>query len=167
MSKNKLILIIASIFVLFAMLSLLLALTQAESYRQSVLKSRLAGFAQMVIQARDDTEDLMAYFPEDLRLSIIDLDGNLIFDSELPEGEPSPNHIDRPEIKSCLLKGEGTALRKSQTTDEKLFYYAVKQDKYIIRLAQNYRTEFGDFFRSDWTFMLFELLLLGFSLFIL
>ena len=149
------------------MLSLLLALTQAESYRRSVLKSRLAGFAQMIIQARDDTKDLMAYFPEDLRLSVIDLDGNLIFDSELPEVEPLPNHIDRPEIKSCLLKGEGTALRKSQTTEVKLFYYAVKQDKYIIRLAQNYKAEFGDFFRSNWTFMLFELLLLGFSLFIL
>lgn len=164
--RNRLVVYVAMIFTLFALISLLVGLANGERYKQSIMKSRLSGFAQMLLEADSAATSVMKYFPDDVRVTLIGSDGTVTFDSESLAGEME-NHLDRPEIKECLDKGEGTALRRSDTSGERYFYYARADGGRVVRVAQNFDLNLHDFFSTDWMFLLFEFLLLVFSLFIL
>ncbi len=73
------------------------------------------------------------------RISIIDFDGRVIGDSD-HDSSLMDNHADRPEIRSAMSTGTGTAIRFSQTIQEELIYLANKIEKNnrlmgFIRLA--------------------------------
>ena len=164
--RNRLVLYVAAVFTVFALISLLVGLANGERYKQSVMKSRLSGYAQMVADADADAVSVTEYFPDDLRVTIIAADGDVVYDSENRTSEME-NHLDRPEIRECLRRGEGTALRRSDTSGGRYFYYAREDDGNIVRVAQNFDVDLDDFLSTDWMFLLFEFLLLLFSLFLL
>lgn len=164
--RNRLVLYVAMIFTVFALISLLVGLANGERYKQSIMQSRLSGYAQMLVEADSEASSLVAYFPEDVRVTIIASDGTVTFDSE-SDWLSMDNHLSRPEIEECLKKGEGSSIRRSDTSGERFFYYAIEDGGRIVRVAQNFDMEFVDFFSTDWMFLLFEFLLLIFSLFIL
>ena len=164
--RNRLVFYVATIFTVFALISLLVGLANGERYKQSIMKSRLSGYAQMLVEAGSETDAVMAYFPDDVRVTIMSADGEVSYDSYGSAAEME-NHFDRPEIRECLRRGEGTALRRSDTSGERYFYYAREDGGEIIRVAQNFDVSLEDFFGTDWMFLLFEFLLLVFSLFIL
>ena len=164
--RNRLVLYVAMIFTVFALISLLVGLANGERYKQSIMQSRLSGYAQMLAEADSEASSLVAYFPEDVRVTIIASDGTVTFDSE-SDWLSMDNHLSRPEIEECLKKGEGSSIRRSDTSGERFFYYAIEDGGRIVRVAQNFDMELVDFFSADWMFLLFEFLLLIFSLFIL
>ena len=164
--RNRLVLYVAMIFTVFALISLLVGLANGERYKQSIMQSRLSGYAQMLVEADSEASSLVAYFPEDVRVTIIASDGTVTFDSE-SDWLSMDNHLSRPEIEECLKKGEGSSIRRSDTSGERFFYYAMEDGGRIVRVAQNFDMELVDFFSADWMFLLFEFLLLIFSLFIL
>lgn len=164
--RNRLVLYVAMIFTVFALISLLVGLANGERYKQSIMQSRLSGYAQMLVEADSEASSLVAYFPEDVRVTIIASDGTVTFDSE-SDWLSMDNHLSRPEIEECLKKGVGSSIRRSDTSGERFFYYAIEDGGRIVRVAQNFDMEFVDFFSTDWMFLLFEFLLLIFSLFIL
>ncbi|MFZ0391092.1 MAG: ATP-binding protein [Calditrichia bacterium] len=61
-----------------------------------------------------------------LRTTLIDKQGEVIADSELPISELNSveNHINRPEIQKAMRLGSGLARRLSSTIDRNLIYYA-------------------------------------------
>ena len=68
-----------------------------------------------------------------VRFTIIDIQGNVIYDSE-NEGSLSENHIDREEIQKAFIDGEGSSVRYSETSTVTLVYYATKiNDKMVVR----------------------------------
>ena len=72
-----------------------------------------------------------------LRITFIDADGTVIFDSELDEASME-NHSKREEIVEAFETGEGKALRKSTTSSKHTFYYAMKkEDGSILRIAKD------------------------------
>ncbi len=60
----------------------------------------------------------------DTRLSVIDLQGNVIFESEKPE-EEMEDHSDRPEIITAYGGETGSNIRFSTTTRQEMLYIAV------------------------------------------
>ncbi|MDD4564377.1 MAG: ATP-binding protein [Eubacteriales bacterium] len=61
----------------------------------------------------------------DIRLTFVDKEGNVIFDSS--QGQRSANmenHLNREEIREALLTGEGRSSRKSSTLDAEYLYVA-------------------------------------------
>lgn len=164
--RNRLVLYVAMIFTFFALVSLLVGVANGERYKQSIMKSRLSGFAQMLLEADADAPSVMEYFPDDVRVTLMGEDGVVTFDSE-NTASAMENHLGRPEIDECLRKGEGTALRRSSTSGDRYFYYALLRDGQVVRVAQNFDVNLKDFFSTDWMFLLFEFLLLVFSLFVL
>lgn len=74
--------------------------------------------------------------PEDTRVTVIDNDGAVIFDS-MAEAGIMENHLDRPEVKEALAKGRGQSIRKSDTLSENIFYYAVKMESgQVLRVGK-------------------------------
>ena len=73
---------------------------------------------------------------EDLRITIIDADGTVVYDNEANDIEMD-NHKDRPEIESALKNGEGSDVRKSSTLNKSTYYYAVLlDDGQVLRIAK-------------------------------
>ena len=74
----------------------------------------------------------------DLRITLIDTDGTVLYDSWLPDGalEKYENHLDRPEVAKALASGSGFDQRKSDTTGQNFTYYALAlTDGRVLRLA--------------------------------
>ena len=73
---------------------------------------------------------------DNLRITLIDADGNVLFDSTV-DGQSLANHLDRPEIAEAVSYGTGMGIRKSDTLSESVFYYAKKLDNgQILRVGK-------------------------------
>lgn len=73
---------------------------------------------------------------ESLRITIVDPDGRVLFDSDANEAIMD-NHMDRPEIREALEKGAGSGSRRSETLSKNLFYYAVRlENGTVLRISR-------------------------------
>ncbi len=78
-----------------------------------------------------------------VRITRIDADGRVIFDSDLDDAATSSlgNHLDREEVGEALSEGEGFAVRRSDTFSVRTVYYAVLlSDGSVLRISSEYRT---------------------------
>lgn len=74
----------------------------------------------------------------DIRFTLIDDSGNVIYDNEQKSSE---NHKDRIEIREALEKGEGYSERYSKTIKANLIYYATRlENNYVIRSSVTVNT---------------------------
>lgn len=74
---------------------------------------------------------------EAVRFTIMDLEGNVVMDSDVESIEVMENHIERKEVKEALEKGNGFARRKSDTIKIPMLYVSCLSQKgnYILRMA--------------------------------
>lgn len=76
------------------------------------------------------------FLKNNIRVSVIDADGTVLYDNNAPIGSMD-NHSDREEIREALKNGSGTAVRRSDTLEKSLFYYALRvEDGNTIRVAR-------------------------------
>ena len=74
---------------------------------------------------------------EDVRVSWIDLDGTVLYDS-WTAAETLENHLERPEISAAFENGKGESVRTSDTFQMNTYYYAVRmEDGTVVRAAMN------------------------------
>ena len=88
-----------------------------------------------------------------LRITIIDISGNVLYDSFVPNYRSMENHKSRPEIAEASKSDFGTAIRKSGTTGQKFYYYARFFDKYFIRAALVYDMDIALFLKANLNFL--------------
>lgn len=70
------------------------------------------------------------------RITVVDKNGEVLYESDA-DAERMNNHGERPEIEQAFTKGEGAAVRRSDTLEKNSFYYAVRlSDGNIIRVAK-------------------------------
>src|SRR5260221_7589233 len=63
----------------------------------------------------------------EVRVTVIAADGRVLADSQ-SDTRTMENHLDRPEVREALARGEGTSARRSVTVGRDLLYYAVKYE---------------------------------------
>ena len=80
-----------------------------------------------------------------IRLTIIDLDGNVVFDSE--NSEVDENHLDRPEV----INLNTVVNRYSKTENKDMLYIADIDDGYYIRIS----LDMGDVNKLLYWFIIF------------
>ncbi len=84
------------------------------------------------------------------RFTLIDLNGNILYDSErYTKEDEMANHKNREEVKEAIETGEGFAIRKSKTLRQSMAYYgllyeAPNGEKAVIRTSINYDEEIND-----------------------
>ena len=79
----------------------------------------------------------------DLRVTLIDTDGTVLFDSALDE-QALDNHGNRPEIREAFSAGWGEGIRKSDTLSASVFYYAMKlENGQILRVGKESHSVFS------------------------
>lgn len=100
----------------------------------------------------------LRYMQPELRLTIIDWQGKVVFDNLLDE-QTMENHLNRPEIQKTITFGEGSNIRLSDSNDIKYLYYAKKYDEGVfIRMALPYDMQLQSFINSENSFVYFILL---------
>ena len=73
---------------------------------------------------------------DSLRLTLIDPDGNVLYDST--GTADMENHLDRPEVRQALDSGRGSDTRHSRTLGYETHYYAIRlSDGNVLRLADD------------------------------
>ena len=93
----------------------------------------------------------------DMRLSVIDSTGTIIYDSSL-ERLPQDNHLQRPEIAAAMQSGHGCSIsRHSASTGATYFYSATKGESVVVRSAVPYSVGLSDILAADRTFLWFML----------
>ncbi|HHT67013.1 MAG TPA: hypothetical protein GX010_02165 [Erysipelotrichaceae bacterium] len=132
--KKRLILINSLIIVFALLFSLIYNIVLFSNMNKSNTRQELSNYLNIATQVYDSTnEDEVTHLFDDsnkkIRVTIIDLDGNVIADSF--SEDISSNHLFREEIKNL-----GTFVeRKSTSLGINMLYVAAKDDGHYIRVA--------------------------------
>lgn len=91
---------------------------------------------------------------EDIRLSVISEDGEIVYDNSL-DSLPRSNHLDREEIRQALLGNGGFSVRRhSESTGDSYFYSATRGDNgQIVRTAVTYTVSLSTLLEADYDFL--------------
>lgn len=142
-----------------------------KRYRTDQLENTLdniAGFTHRYIEhyaiipeqnfARLDTVKYL--IPEsNIRVTVIDVKGKVLYDSFVPESDEMENHLLRPEVQKALYSETGGNIRHSATTGQDFYYFARFYDDYFVRCAVVYNVEVKDFLKTERVFIFFMLAL--------
>lgn len=99
----------------------------------------------------------LKYMQPELRLTIIDKRGKVLFDNRL-EADTMENHLLRPELQKSLAAGTGANIRLSSSNQVKYLYYAKSYGDYFIRVALPYDVALASFINAGNSFVYYILL---------
>ena len=135
--KSMILVIVTTLLIAYAM-------TTVVVYRQnvSVMEREIRQEAQYIKAAiRDAGEgylDEAASVQKETRLTLIGQDGQVLYDSEHTDEATLENHKNRPEVRQAVNLGEGQDVRRSDTLEQEMFYYALRlDDGTILRVARS------------------------------
>lgn len=149
--KKKLNIQLIGIAILSMLLTMFLILIVYYDLFQQQVLDELKTAAHMMSSVENLTEySVRDYHMEfdNLRISLMDKEGNVIFDSDVNATELD-NHAERPEISEAYEQGEAYAIRRSDTLSQNTFYYAILLDNGgVLRVAKEARSIFSVFATS-------------------
>ncbi len=165
--RRKLFIYYFSIFLLFMVIVLVFQYHREKKIRIDALDNRLNDMSEMVdnyirtnaLTANNNyvlIDSLFNLMPvPDLRITVIGIDGKVLYDSSVKDWSSMENHLNRPEVGISLYSPFGTAVRRSATTGKEYYYFSRFFSRYYIRLAEEYNIRIQGFLRREKMFLLF------------
>ena len=133
--------------------------TREKQYKSDFLNAQLQLYNTTLLQTIENTSSFEEYIDthtlpfEDLRISIISLDGTVIYDNMLP-AESLDNHSRRPEVVDALKKGSGHNIERLSASDGREYFYSATRGKeFVVRTAIPYSESLKELLKTDWTFL--------------
>ncbi|HMN32391.1 MAG: two-component sensor histidine kinase [Chitinophagaceae bacterium] len=165
--RQRLFLYFAILFLAFTIGIALFEQSRETQYKTDALQEKLEVYADLIHFTLNENEivsiqklnEYESVFPTELRISIISLDGTVIYDNTLQDIMKLSNHLNRPEIKEAITKVKGTNIRKSTSNQHPYLYFAKKYPNQFIRVALPYNIPLQDFLKADNYFLYFLLIL--------
>lgn len=164
--RNNLLLYYSIIFLVFTTLVLSYLYKREKDYRVSTLNDELYNITVIVnnfIRSNsiyekgnyEITDSLVKLLPQvHLRITVINSDGKILYDSSIKDWKKMENHAGRPEVKASLDNDYGTAIRKSETTGQPYYYFSVNFGMYFVRAAVIYDVNVVNFLKAKKFFLL-------------
>ena len=155
----KLFLLVISLFIVFALCFIAYQYQREKEYKVELLDMQLQDYNErLYMELRNQNETtwkqaldkyIARYVNKDLRITIIDLQGKVLYDN-FGDSLQMKNHIGRPEIQKTLKDGKGYDVRRlSETMGVPYFYSATLYDKFIIRSALPYNLNLLNHLSAD------------------
>jgi len=161
--KHRLFFGFSLIFATFAICIILFERSRERKQKIEMLETELNVYVnmanQVLAQGKNPVEildSLMQLFPDNLRLTYIAGDGEVLYDNNVITVE---NHSTRPEIARALQHGTGTFIRTSTTNGTAYFYYAKRFDNHYFRAALPYDINLYSILKTDNYFLYFIIVL--------
>ena len=150
--RKKLFISFVLIFSLFTIGIFLFEYSREKKYKTDALTEKLDAYTEManailIQQGSLDNTDFI--FPSNLRLTLIDLKGDVIYDNVIGETSGMKNHSDRPEIILARENKTGSDIRTSSSNSQEYIYYAKHFNSYYIRVALPYNVQVRNFLKPD------------------
>lgn len=147
------------IFALFTTGIIIFEQREEKVQRTQALETRLDSYADIIhtYMERSNVSDsnimevqlLALALPNDIRVSIIDNDGKVVFDKDVKDLSTLENHLDRPEIRIAAYQGKGSNIRMSESIHREYLYYAKHYKDYYVRAALPYTIETKTLLKAD------------------
>ncbi len=162
--RRKLFIYYFTVFAVFGLILLSFQYSREKRYKTKELESSLdqvAGIANSFLQLNgyadqgnyNILDSLHLLLPnQDIRLTIISLNGEVYYDSSVDNEAEMENHLQRAEIQKALYNETGGNVRKSATTGSSYYYYARYYPQYFIRVAALYNMEVRSLLQAETTF---------------
>lgn len=156
--SRKLFLSVISLFLVFVICFIAYQYQREREYKVELLNTKLQDYNSRLYEQLDeqplDTGIINAYIHnhnlDDLRVTLISPDGNVIYDSYPNHSERMENHLNRPEVQKAMKHGNGYDVRRtSETTGVPYFYSATRYKDYILRSALPYNVSLANNLQAD------------------
>ena len=154
-------------FLVFIFFVLAFQYKRERDFRETLLEIKLdniSGFADQFIKERNLIEkenfallDSFKYLipDENIRITVIDHNGTVKYDSFVEGFQTMEDHSSRPEVVEAIASGHGNDVRISETTGQEFYYYACNYGHYLIRCAVIYDLEIIRFLKTERYFLFF------------
>ena len=133
--------------------------TREKQYKTDFLNAQLQLYNTTLLQTIESAPSFEEYVEthtlpfEDLRISIISLDGTVIYDNMLT-ADSLDNHSMRPEVADALKKGEGHNTERLSASDGREYFYSATRGKeFVVRTAIPQSDALKELLKTDWTFL--------------
>ena len=133
--------------------------TREKQYKTDFLNAQLQLYNTTLLQTIESAPSFEEYVEthtlpfEDLRISIISLDGTVIYDNMLPV-DSLDNHSQRPEVADALKRGQGYNIERLSASDGREYFYSATRGKeFVVRTAIPQSDALKELLKTDWTFM--------------
>ena len=168
--KYKLLLSFTGIFAVFAVVMVLFEMHYERGLRIGDFRNRMSDYADMVGREISQSGGVLdsarmkmflQCLPSELRFTVIDRKGYVVYESGNMNGRVEGNHADRPEVSNAMKVKTGSYdVRHSETLDTDFFYFAKAYGNYVVRVARPYDEGVRNILRPANVFLLFVLLVL-------
>lgn len=126
-----------------------------KEYKADLLNTRLQMHNTRILEdlrggeAIDSIVSRINTLAEDLRVTLIDSVGNVIYDSNTPRAVS--NHNSRPEVLSARIKGEGHSIERLSESDDTNYFYSARlgDGGIVVRSAAPYTHTLSEFLAVD------------------
>ncbi len=155
------------VFVIFTVAILLFQLNREKKYKTAQLENTLENVTEITHNCIEHyqllgsnnfrkADTLKFLIPqENLRITIIDKKGAVLYDSFVEDFAAMENHFQRPEIQKALYSEIGSNIRHSETTNQDFYYYARNYNSYFVRTAMVYNIEVKNLLKANLFFIVF------------
>lgn len=130
-----------------------------KEYKSEFLNAQLQLYNTTLLQTIENAPSFEEYVEthtlpfEDLRISIISLDGTVIYDNMLAV-DSLDNHSLRPEVTDALKKGKGHNTERLSASDGREYFYSATRGKgFVVRTAIPQSDALKELLKTDWTFL--------------
>ena len=156
--SRKLFLSVISLFLVFAICFIAYQYQREREYKIELLNTKLQDYNSRLYEQLEnqplDSEIIDGYINnhilEDLRVTLIDAQGNVVYDSYPSHNNQMENHLNRPEVQKAIKHGNGYDVRRtSKTTGVPYFYSATHYKDYIVRSALPYNVSLINNLQAD------------------
>ena len=141
--------------IVYLSINIILQTDKEKRYQTELKKIELSVYAKNIAYSLEhfgDTAAVVNLLPKNYRLTLIDTDGDVIFDNiaDMLVEEENTDHINRPEIVSARQGGHGYAIRNSLSTSNDYMYYAVQTSNgTFIRIAMPFVVKYIRYIQTD------------------
>lgn len=152
-----------SIFLIFSAIVILFQYSREKDFRVETLNTLLGASNNIVcdyikrnpdnINRLDSVVGMLAI--KDIRVSVLNLAGDVIYDNGIDNIKTMTNHKMRPEIVLCDEVGHGYNIRMSESVNEDFYYYASKYESCYVRSALPYNIDLVSLLKEDHSFLYF------------
>jgi len=169
--RQKLFIYLSVIFIVFTVLVLLFQYKREKDYKRAQIEVSLNNITELTSNYIENKnlrrlgnytaiDSLQNYIPsKNVRITILDKSGKVLYDSEVKDIGSMENHLSRPEIQKAIKNISGSNIRESQTTGYEYYYYAKSYSNLFIRAAAHYDVAVKNFLHVEKVFIIYLILL--------
>lgn len=143
--RQRLFVYFSLIFLAFTLGIILYERVQEKKVKTQALEERLEAYTDMLYAAlssnageQREFKHIIEVLPRDLRITVIQDQGKVVFDNSISDFSEMDNHSARKEIQDAATQHKGSDIRKSDSNQQKYLYYAKNYGSIYIRAALPY-----------------------------